>query len=486
MSANKLSYLDMTISQLKDELRKRNARLSGRKRELITRLEFLDNCQSAGAQVEPESEFSMTLPPSSSYKDLHGGMTQNIPNVTVARLKEYLDQFSKNLDEKIKDLYKERFLRCLRVAHDEQMLFVSSTVWAEMRKSTSYKVDVSLNSDGVIQEAQCECGAGQGPAAHCKHVATVVFALTNFCQTGEILTELTCTQVLQTFHKSKVFKGSPLKSSQLQAIRSTSKEPAQLVYDPRPVHLRNRIESRSIFRNACLNLTTEPEISEITAQQADDVERLTRGQGQSKAWRETRLLHITSSNFGTICKATDRRNMESLANSLVTNRDLKTQAILHGRKYEQVAVEKFELKWGMKTEQCGLFICKTHPHLAASPDRMVDDSTLLEIKCPYTCRNKHISPLTVPYLKEHGGRLKLDANHDYYYQIQGQLLCTNRKVCLFVVYTFFLDIVLVRVERDDEFIRMMLKKLHTFYTVHFQTTLIKKFMYRNYYHYTFD
>ena len=59
----------------------------------------------------------------------------------------------------------------------------------------SYKVDISINADGVMQEAQCECRAGQGPAAHCKHVAAVMLGLTCFCKTGDIVTEVTCTQV---------------------------------------------------------------------------------------------------------------------------------------------------------------------------------------------------------------------------------------------------------------------------------------------------
>ena len=47
--------------------------------------------------------------------------------------------------------------------------FVKASIRAEMKKSTSYEVDVSLDADGVVQEAQCECGASMD----CKHVAAV-------------------------------------------------------------------------------------------------------------------------------------------------------------------------------------------------------------------------------------------------------------------------------------------------------------------------
>ena len=89
----------------------------------------------------------------------------------------------------------DRFVRSLRIASGAPHVFVQSTVWAEMRKSVSYRVDISLNEDGIVQETQCECGAGQGPTAHCKHVVTVLFGLTCFSATGDVLTELTCTQV---------------------------------------------------------------------------------------------------------------------------------------------------------------------------------------------------------------------------------------------------------------------------------------------------
>lgn len=85
------------------------------------------------------------------------------------------------------------------MVHSGGLTYLTSTVWAEMRKAVSYKVDVSLDGSGVVQEAQCECGAGQGPTAHCKHVACVLFAGVQFLATGQVLCEVTCTQVRQWF-----------------------------------------------------------------------------------------------------------------------------------------------------------------------------------------------------------------------------------------------------------------------------------------------
>ena len=151
----------------------------------------------------------------------------------------------------------------------------------------------------------------------------------------------------------------------------------------------------------------------------------------------------------------NRQKGYGCSDGLTTHRDIRSKAILHGRKYEHVAVEKFEARWGIKTEPCGIFVSQTHPQLAASPDRIVDQDTVLEVKCPYARRAKLISSETVPYLKESDGALVLDPNHDYHYQIQGQLFCSDRKLCLFVVYTLR-DIAMIRIERDEGFINTML------------------------------
>ena len=64
-----------------------------------------------------------------------------------------------------------------------------------MKKTTAYKVDISVDEHGVVVEAQCECAVGQGPSAHCKHVLCTLFGLSAFHREKSILTEVTCTQV---------------------------------------------------------------------------------------------------------------------------------------------------------------------------------------------------------------------------------------------------------------------------------------------------
>ena len=68
-------------------------------------------------------------------------------------------------------------MRSLRISFSAPFCFVRASVWAEMRKAVSYMVDISLNTDAIVEESQCECGVGQGPAAHCKHSIAVLYGL---------------------------------------------------------------------------------------------------------------------------------------------------------------------------------------------------------------------------------------------------------------------------------------------------------------------
>lgn len=74
-------------------------------------------------------------------------------------------------------------------------LYFHGVVWAKMGKSITYKVSIVVDRDTVFAEAQCECGAGQGLAAHCKHCEAILYSLSCFTTRGEVRFQETCTQV---------------------------------------------------------------------------------------------------------------------------------------------------------------------------------------------------------------------------------------------------------------------------------------------------
>ncbi len=103
--------------------------------------------------------------------------------------------------------------------------------------------------------------------------------------------------------------------------------------------------------------------------------------------------------------------------------------------------------------------------LGASPDGLVGDDALVEVKCPYRGRHKKIEPNEdFQFLKtaENGERM-LKRNHNYFYQVMGQLAISQRKTCYFVVYTFE-DMFIEKIEYDSKlFLIHMLPTLQSFY-----------------------
>ena len=158
---------------------------------------------------------------------------------------------------------------------------------------------------------------------------------------------------------------------------------------------------------------------------------------------------------------------------------VRSAPLLHGIKYESVAVEKFEKVDGGKTETCGLFVCKDHSCLAASPDSLIDDFTLVEVKCPFASIKEEITPITVPYLKEEEGNLCLDRKDHYYCQVQGQMHCSGRRLCKLVVFTLE-DMKVVPVKYDPSFVQAMVEKLEEIYTDTFKDVLINYHLYKEY------
>ncbi|XP_061176026.1 uncharacterized protein LOC133184977 [Saccostrea echinata] len=394
-------YGSWDLPTLRKELRKRNARISGRKRELVERLEAYDRNSNFGSAERVEREYCMQVPGYEKFKDIN--KDTQIVGVREEAVKAYLERMNKSVDSNVMYIYESKFLKYVRLCAENNFYYVKAECKAQMKKSVSYKVDVCVDMDGCIVESQCECAVGMGPTAACKHVCVVLFSFQMFCKSGDIVTEETCTQNLQTFHHTKVYKGSPIKANDLPLAGEVD-----VSYDPRPRAYRNMPGYPDTFRNVWLN---HPNISNLAVSQIfplantiglekdhdylshplsyiwlqnmnitnisdEDIVKLeeqTRGQSKSAIWRDERRKRIHSSNFGRICKATDKTDFLKLAENLTKHMpEIRVPAILHGRCYESVAIKKFEEKFNVKTSKCGIFVSKLHPFIASSPDAILD------------------------------------------------------------------------------------------------------------------
>lgn len=183
----------------------------------------------------------------------------------------------------------------------------------------------------------------------------------------------------------------------------------------------------------------------------------------SQEWFEARLGKVTASRVSDVLAT--RKGQESavrakykiqLATERMTNKKTDTymnQAMQDGVEREPMAREIYEKFKDVTVNEIGFV---QHPAIemaGASPDGLVGDEGIIEIKCPIETTH------TTNLLEK-----KLPAK--YKPQVQFQLASTGRKWCDFISYNPNfeprLQLMIVRVERDDEYIEMLEVKIKEF------------------------
>ncbi|XP_069683907.1 uncharacterized protein [Periplaneta americana] len=367
------NYDEWSLSQLKNELRRRKARIDGKKADLVQRLKDYDvtfNQRDIIPSEDGKPTFEMDLPHPSLYRDINSDTV--LPAISDDCIKVYLQLCEKRDCDMGMKMYNEKYLLCVRIASVNTFSFVKSRVASSYKSNIVYNVDVKVK-DSSIDE--CECAAGMGPSAHCKHVCTVLCALMDFTKTKTMKTQETCTSKLQAFHKVKKLKGSPMKASCLNISKtSTSKSFSQ--FDPRPHNLRSSESYPSYFRNLSINFsanfpTTFPppilqlyslanlracyndhdycqspeklfflshKLIDLSADEARKIEEATRGQISNHLWIEHRSVRIPSTTFKRICHLTEKTNLSNLLQTMTNWSEMFSKPTDHGKKYESVAV----------------------------------------------------------------------------------------------------------------------------------------------------
>lgn len=125
---------------------------------------------------------------------------------------------------------------------------------------------------------------------------------------------------------------------------------------------------------------------------------------------------------------------------------------------------------GVTVQPCGLFICHEKPYLACTPDGIISDTTLIEIKRDMLIKPGKLFPF-LEYDSEDNIVLKQSSN--YYYQVQGQLYISKRRHCYFIVYTFK-DMLIQKVVLDNDYCEgSLLPKLSLFYEKYLRPYIAK-------------
>ena len=175
----------------------------------------------------------------------------------------------------------------------------------------------------------------------------------------------------------------------------------------------------------------------------------------------------------------DKTDRHKLAKSLVEVTKIKAASLDHGKKCEDMAISAYMSATDQDVKKCGIVVSSDKPFLACSPDGVINNSSFLEVKCPFSAKDKPITTVTVPYLKQDSSGYYLEQTHDYYYQVQGQLYCTGGKKCDFLVYTIT-DMKFFSIERNNQFINKMVETLQRFFQDYFKPALLEKRFYKTY------
>lgn len=271
-------------------------------------------------------------------------------------------------------------------------------------------------------ETQCECAAGMGPYAQCKHILVLLFGITDFNKTKTIKTKSSCTSNLQTFHHPAArYSGNIVEASKIKLKLKNKIAERMVTFDPRKENIDPKFQEN--FNNVIGNFTggnmpirhklkpadkksmySDHDYLEKTVEQQffedmnteEELILLRKPIQNKKKWLEKRRYRMQSSDFGKICK--QKLNKMKLAKSLIKNTtQISTAAIRHGIRYEKEAIKKYEEVTGRKTSKIGIIVHPEHQFLGCTPDALVDDD-VLEVKCPFTAKFEKNSPENVAYI----------------------------------------------------------------------------------------
>jgi len=117
----------------------------------------------------------------------------------------------------------------------------------------------------------------------------------------------------------------------------------------------------------------------MSEQQTPDLTDLDQG---SREWVEARMGKVTAS-LAAACLGLSPWCSPQKAYRQILGLEVQqsTYWMVHGREFEGVAVQLYEVATGNLCVPTGLHVHPQYPWLAASPDRLVGDRGLLEVKC---------------------------------------------------------------------------------------------------------
>lgn len=147
---------------------------------------------------------------------------------------------------------------------------------------------------------------------------------------------------------------------------------------------------------------------------------------RSPEWRSQRVGKLTGSNIGAALGINPWKTPDDLIRQMVReyhgaeSEFVGNTATAWGTAHESLALLDYEMETGNTVQECGFFVHPEFDWLGASPDGMIGNLGLIEIKCPYGLRN----------VKKPKFKSLADQPH-YYAQVQMEMACTGLMSCHF-------------------------------------------------------
>ncbi|XP_064473186.1 uncharacterized protein LOC135387904 [Ornithodoros turicata] len=386
--------------------------------------------------------------------------------------------------------------------------FIALVLQTSALSKDPHQITVAIK-ERIVDRASCTCKAGN---YRCKHIVAVLLHI----NTTKEFAVLSQTEMPQKWGKAQkqfvqesgsyqaktrempvleddvldlLLKGLPYESAALlhrqegplPCLSSDSYAEAgciQTHHAPLPRTIKEVV--RHLYEAQQKDGTTAVDIGAIYSQLKDlytdddlsAIEELTRQQSACKLWKNYRIGLITASisysvytRVRTLQTKCGPHDVRSLLKTIMRTQTVQTPAMKRGLQLECTAKKQYlnqQSNHGdLEIKECGLFILKDYPFIAATPDGLVKCKCCaprtLEIKCPSSVaafRKVHM-------LQREDNALKRTSH--YYAQVQLQMGITNTKSADVFVYESPEVHLLFNVQFDIEFFNDAIQRFQYFF-----------------------
>lgn len=251
----------------------------------------------------PEAE---TIPlQQCNNKDLEGISMTSINEWFTAR------QATASL-KKGRQLFHEKFLKCTETFKMTNMVYIKSMCSAQTSKNVDYLVQTLVHKKDIIQ-ASCQCAAGAGLNAACKHLAALFYCIEHYQGCGIVHEAISRTNTAQQWKMPpKGKKPDPMTSFEIGKGGKPNMEKESVITMDilQNIMIQNNVNSPLLLNRNCnlnayaldhdyfnepLSLSYVSRINVMSKKEIVLIEKKTRSQFHSKLWHKARKSRITAS-----------------------------------------------------------------------------------------------------------------------------------------------------------------------------------------------